>query len=110
MRALHGDVATPRVAAAPPLRGPMRALDDHRAQPQQPPQPHASARRRWPAGLTQCVWQADRARFPHGIKWLADQIHSRGLKIGLYGKERRQCDGTHSHMPRPPLGASTSTP
>jgi len=28
---------------------------------------------------------ADRTRFPHGIKWLADYIHSKGLKLGIYG-------------------------
>lgn len=27
---------------------------------------------------------ADRKRFPHGIKWLADYMHSRGLKLGIY--------------------------
>jgi len=26
--------------------------------------------------------QADPKRFPHGIKWLADYIHSKGLKLG----------------------------
>ncbi|MFB9833015.1 NPCBM/NEW2 domain-containing protein [Actinoallomurus acaciae] len=28
--------------------------------------------------------QADPTRFPHGIKWLADQIHAMGLKLGIY--------------------------
>jgi alpha-galactosidase len=28
--------------------------------------------------------QADPTRFPHGIKWLADQIHAMGLKLGVY--------------------------
>lgn len=28
--------------------------------------------------------QPDPERFPHGIKWLADYIHSRGLKFGIY--------------------------
>ncbi|KAH3839736.1 alpha-N-acetylgalactosaminidase-like isoform X2 [Dreissena polymorpha] len=27
---------------------------------------------------------ADRKRFPHGIKWLADYVHSLGLKLGIY--------------------------
>ncbi|XP_053400322.1 alpha-N-acetylgalactosaminidase-like [Mercenaria mercenaria] len=27
---------------------------------------------------------ADRQRFPHGIKWLADYVHSKGLKLGIY--------------------------
>jgi alpha-N-acetylgalactosaminidase len=29
--------------------------------------------------------QADPIRFPHGIKWLADYVHSKGLKLGIYG-------------------------
>eukprot|EP01114_Cavostelium_apophysatum_P018727 TRINITY_DN5863_c0_g1_i1.p1 TRINITY_DN5863_c0_g1~~TRINITY_DN5863_c0_g1_i1.p1 ORF type:complete len:439 (-),score=42.06 TRINITY_DN5863_c0_g1_i1:33-1349(-) len=29
--------------------------------------------------------QADHNKFPHGMKWLADKIHSLGLKLGLYG-------------------------
>ncbi|KAL4230836.1 hypothetical protein ACF0H5_011210 [Mactra antiquata] len=28
---------------------------------------------------------ADRERFPRGIKWLADYVHFRGLKLGIYG-------------------------
>jgi len=28
---------------------------------------------------------ADPVRFPHGIKWLADYVHSKGLKLGIYG-------------------------
>lgn len=28
--------------------------------------------------------QADAKRFPHGIKWLADYAHERGLKLGIY--------------------------
>jgi alpha-galactosidase len=28
--------------------------------------------------------QADPTRFPHGIKWLADQVHAMGLKFGIY--------------------------
>ncbi|KAL4229809.1 hypothetical protein ACF0H5_010201 [Mactra antiquata] len=27
---------------------------------------------------------ADRQRFPHGIKWLADYVHAKGLKLGIY--------------------------
>jgi len=27
---------------------------------------------------------ADGARFPHGMAWLAEQLHARGLKLGLY--------------------------
>ena len=29
--------------------------------------------------------QGDLSRFPSGIKWLASQMHSRSLKLGLYG-------------------------
>ncbi|XP_062517061.1 alpha-N-acetylgalactosaminidase-like [Corticium candelabrum] len=29
--------------------------------------------------------QADPKRFPHGIKYLADYAHSKGLKLGIYG-------------------------
>jgi alpha-N-acetylgalactosaminidase len=28
--------------------------------------------------------QADSERFPHGIKWLADEMHKRGLHLGIY--------------------------
>eukprot|EP00035_Acanthoeca_spectabilis_P013270 m.244505 g.244505 ORF g.244505 m.244505 type:complete len:622 (-) comp15844_c0_seq5:40-1905(-) len=28
--------------------------------------------------------QPDAERFPHGIKWLADYMHERGLKLGIY--------------------------
>ncbi len=28
---------------------------------------------------------ADKMRFPHGIKGLADYVHSKGLKLGIYG-------------------------
>ncbi|XP_028968951.1 alpha-N-acetylgalactosaminidase [Galendromus occidentalis] len=28
--------------------------------------------------------QANYSRFPHGIKWLADYMHARGLKMGIY--------------------------
>jgi hypothetical protein len=28
--------------------------------------------------------QPDADRFPHGIKWLADYMHARGLKLGIY--------------------------
>ena len=28
--------------------------------------------------------QADPAKFPHGIKYLADYIHSKGMKLGMY--------------------------
>ena len=28
--------------------------------------------------------RADHVRFPHGIQWLADYMHQRGLKLGIY--------------------------
>ncbi|MDR1733657.1 MAG: glycoside hydrolase family 27 protein [Oscillospiraceae bacterium] len=34
---------------------------------------------------------ADPAKFPHGMKWLADQIHALGLKFGMYS-----CCGTRT--------------
>ena len=37
---------------------------------------------------------ADSARFPHGIKALADYVHSKGLKFGIYTDAgRRTCQG-----------------
>lgn len=29
-------------------------------------------------------WEPDPARFPHGMKWLADQIHARGMTAGIW--------------------------
>lgn len=40
--------------------------------------------------------QADPTRFPHGIKWLADQIHAMGLKLGIYESVG---DVTCQHLP-----------
>ena len=37
--------------------------------------------------------QGDRTRFPSGIKWLASEMHRRGLKLGLYG-----CAGVRTCM------------
>ncbi len=28
--------------------------------------------------------QADKVKFPHGIKWLSDYVHAKGLKLGIY--------------------------
>jgi alpha-galactosidase len=39
---------------------------------------------------------ADKDRFPHGIKYLADYIHSKGLKFGIYS-----CAGTKTCAGRP---------
>jgi hypothetical protein len=44
---------------------------------------------------------ADPTRFPHGMKWLAEQAHSRGLKLGLYEAASietcRQFPGSQTH-------------
>lgn len=40
--------------------------------------------------------QADPTRFPHGIKWLADQVHEMGLKLGIYESVG---DTTCQHLP-----------
>jgi alpha-galactosidase len=39
---------------------------------------------------------ADKERFPHGIKYLADYIHSKGLKFGIYS-----CAGSLTCQKRP---------
>jgi alpha-galactosidase len=39
---------------------------------------------------------ADKERFPHGIKYLADYIHSKGLKFGIYS-----CAGSLTCKSRP---------
>jgi alpha-galactosidase len=39
---------------------------------------------------------ADKEKFPHGIKFLADYIHSKGLKFGIYS-----CAGTKTCQGRP---------
>ena len=37
---------------------------------------------------------ADTVRFPHGLKYLADYIHDRGLKFGIYASSGREtCEG-----------------
>lgn len=38
--------------------------------------------------------QADPKRFPSGIKWLADYVHARGLKLGIYADYgTKTCEG-----------------
>lgn len=39
---------------------------------------------------------ADKERFPHGIKYLADYVHSKGLKFGIYS-----CAGAQTCQGRP---------
>ena len=47
--------------------------------------------------------------FPHGIAWLADYIHARGLRFGLYGSaDTRDCAGPRpetKHSPEPYEGS-----
>jgi alpha-galactosidase len=44
---------------------------------------------------------ADPAKFPHGIKWLSDYVHSKGLKLGIYSdagdKTCGKCFGGFQH-------------
>jgi alpha-galactosidase len=36
----------------------------------------------------------DKERFPHGMKYLVDYIHSKGLKFGIYsGAGTKTCQG-----------------
>lgn len=37
--------------------------------------------------------QADNKKFPHGIKWLSDYVHSKGMKLGIYSDCGRQTCG-----------------
>ena len=37
---------------------------------------------------------ADNASFPHGIKWLVDYVHSKGLKFGICASLHRLTPGT----------------
>jgi alpha-galactosidase len=43
----------------------------------------------------------DAAKFPHGIKWLSDYVHSKGLKLGIYSdagdKTCGKCFGGFQH-------------
>jgi len=49
----------------------------------------------WQVGRTaQGVIIADSVRFPHGMKALADYVHSKGLKFGIYTDAgRKTCEG-----------------
>ncbi len=44
---------------------------------------------------------ADSQKFPHGIKWLSDYVHSKGLKLGIYSdageKTCGKCFGGFQH-------------
>jgi len=56
--------------------------------------------------IDDCCWQVERDslgfiqpdpdRFPHGMKYLADYVHSKGLKFGLYS-----CAGSYTCQGRP---------
>jgi hypothetical protein len=60
--------------------------------------------------------QADTTKFPSGIKALADYVHGKGLKLGIYERlptrrvrARREAWDTRNKTPRPlPPGASTT--
>lgn len=45
--------------------------------------------------------QANPVKFPHGIKWLADYVHSKGLKLGIYSdagtKTCGKCFGSYQY-------------
>ncbi len=48
----------------------------------------------WKAARKDKPLEADPAKFPHGIRWLAEQAHARGLKLGIYsGPGARTCAG-----------------
>ncbi len=50
-------------------------------------QRHKGARRDHPL-------EPDPAKFPHGLRWLADQAHARGFKLGIYsGPGQTTCAG-----------------
>ena len=50
----------------------------------------------WQVGRdTNGVILADAARFPSGIKALADYVHAKGLKLGLYSDRGTQTCGGH---------------
>jgi alpha-galactosidase len=38
----------------------------------------------------------DPLKFPHGIKWLADQLHAKGLKIGIYSNAAQLTCGNYT--------------
>jgi len=51
---------------------------------------------------------ADTSRFPHGMKYLADYLHARGLKIGIYSSNGTQtCAGYPGSYNHEELDANT---
>jgi alpha-galactosidase len=51
---------------------------------------------------------ADTSRFPHGMKYLADYLHARGLKIGIYSSNGKQtCAGYPGSYNNEELDAKT---
>ncbi|MCC8426523.1 glycoside hydrolase family 27 protein [Mucilaginibacter sp. UR6-11] len=51
---------------------------------------------------------ADTSRFPHGMKYLADYLHARGLKIGIYSSNGMQtCAGYPGSYNHEELDANT---
>lgn len=52
--------------------------------------------------------QADPKRFPHGIKWLADYVHSKGLKLGIYSSAgTKTCAGYPASLDHEEIDART---
>lgn len=52
--------------------------------------------------------QADPKRFPHGIKWLADYVHSKGLKLGIYSSAgTKTCAGYPASLDHEEIDAKT---
>jgi alpha-galactosidase len=52
--------------------------------------------------------QADPQRFPHGIKALADYVHSKGLKLGIYSSAGTEtCENLPGSLDHEPTDAGT---
>lgn len=52
--------------------------------------------------------QSDPKRFPHGIKWLADYVHSKGLKFGIYSSAgTKTCQGLPASLGHEKIDAET---
>lgn len=50
----------------------------------------------------------DPKRFPHGIKWLADYVHSKGLKLGIYSSAgTKTCQGLPASLDHEKTDAET---
>ncbi|HKK45743.1 MAG TPA: glycoside hydrolase family 27 protein [Balneolaceae bacterium] len=50
----------------------------------------------------------DPKRFPHGMKWLADYVHSKGLKLGIYSSAgTKTCQGLPASLDHEQTDAKT---